>query len=67
MISNMEDLDETMEEIKRFLPYIDNWETNDIMNPRSLSKGLDKANIHAHRWLNGKEIYSRRYAITTFS
>ena len=67
MISNMEDLDETMEEIERFLPYIDNWETNDIMNPRSLRKDLDKTNIHAHRWLHGKDIYSRRYAITTFS
>ena len=66
MISNMEDLNKTMEEIERFLPYIDNWETNDIMNPRSLRKDLDKTNIHAHEWLHGKDIYSRRYAITTF-
>ena len=57
----------TMEEIERFLPYIDNWMTSDTMNPRSLSKDLDKTNIHAHRWLHGKEIYPRRYAITTFS
>ena len=48
MISNMEDLDETMEEIERFLPYIDNWKTNDIMNPRSRRKDPDKTNIHAH-------------------
>ena len=67
MISNMEDQDETLEEIERFLPYIDNRETNDIMNPRSLRKAPDKTNIHAHRWLHGKDIYSRRYAITTFS
>ena len=56
-----------MEEIERFLPYIDKWKTNDIMNPRSLRKDLDKTNIHAHEWLHGKDIYSRRYAITTFS
>ena len=63
----MEDLDETMEEIERFLPYIDNWETNDIMNSRSLREALDKTNIDAHKLLHGKDIYSRRYATTTFS
>ena len=66
MISNIEDQDETIREIERFLPYVDNWETSDIMNPASLRKDLGKTNSHAHEWLQSRYIYSRRYAITTF-
>ena len=38
ILSGMKDYDECMEELERFLPYVDNWATCDQMSPKVFKK-----------------------------
>lgn len=51
LISSINEIDETLSETERFLPYIDNWMTSDTMNPGSLRQDLSRTSRHAHKWL----------------
>ncbi len=63
IISEMKDYDKCMEEVNRFLPYVDNWATCDQLSPkvfRKYRKGLLN-NIRA--WIQSNETYTVRFAI----
>ena len=46
-----------------FLPYIDNWATCDMMNPKVLKKESERLLEQVKVWLKAKETYVLRFAM----
>lgn len=63
VISEIKDYDRCIEEVNRFLPYVDNWATCDQMSPKVFKKHrlqlLDQIRI----WLKSDKTYMIRFAI----
>jgi len=63
MICEIKNYDECINEVDRFLPYVDNWATCDSMRPKVFDKNTDKLMTDIKRWLASKETYTIRFAI----
>lgn len=50
-------------ELERFLPYIDNWATCDMLRPKILSKHLPELLEKIYQWLASEDTYIVRLAI----
>lgn len=64
LITEMKDYDKTIEELNKFLPYIDNWSVCDIIKPKSFKKNKDKLMIEINKWLKSKETYTVRFGLS---
>lgn len=65
LIEQIKDFDECAKEITRFLPYIDNWATCDMMSPKVFKKNPKKTFDLVKKWIKCESIYEVRYAIVT--
>lgn len=63
IISHIKDYQSCLKEIKRFLPYIDNWATCDQLCPKVFSKHKDELIKEIKEWLNSEHLYTKRFAI----
>lgn len=65
IISEVKDYDLCMEEVKRFLPYVNNWATCDQMNPKVFGKKENREKLLSQikLWLKSKETYEIRFGI----
>ncbi len=63
IIETIRDYDECMAETERFLPYIDNWATCDMMSPKVLGKHKEKLAEAVERWLASGETYTIRFGV----
>ena len=63
IISNIKEYDKCIEEVNRFLPYIDNWATCDQLSPNVFKKNKDKLLKEIDKWLEDEHVYTRRFAI----
>ncbi len=63
LICQNPDFDEAMSQLERFLPYIDNWATCDMINPKAFSKQPEKLLSYIDRWLDSDKTYTVRFAI----
>ena len=63
IISEIKDYDKCIEEVNKFLPYVDNWATCDQMSPKVFKKNHDKLLSHIKLWINSKETYTIRFGI----
>ena len=63
IISEMKDYDDCMEEICRFLPYVDNWATCDQMSPKVFRKHRAELLEQIRRWLCSECTYTVRFAV----
>ena len=63
LIGHIRDFDACMAAVERFLPYVDNWATCDMMNPRALAK--DKAALleRIRLWLQSGHTYTVRFGV----
>ncbi len=63
LIGHIRDFDACMAAVERFLPYVDNWATCDMMNPRALTK--DKAALleRIRLWLQSGHTYTVRFGM----
>ena len=63
LIAHIRDFDACMAAVERFLPYVDNWATCDMMNPRALAK--DKAALleRIRLWLQSGHTYTVRFGM----
>lgn len=63
LIGHIRDFDACMTAVERFLPYVDNWATCDMMNPRALAK--DKAALleRIRLWLQSGHTYTVRFGM----
>lgn len=65
LISLMDDYDEVVHNMDKFLPYIDNWAVCDILSPKIFKKNTDKLYEKINIWLSSKDAYTIRFAVVT--
>ena len=63
IIMQMKDYGMCIEELERFLPYIDNWATCDMLRPKILRQHLPELSAHIDKWLQSGNTYTVRLAI----
>ena len=63
ILSSEKDFDICLEEVERFLPYIDNWATCDQLSPKIFKKHLDELLPHIETWLMSEATYTIRFGI----
>ena len=62
LIEWIKDYDEALNELERFLPYIDNWATCDMFMPKIFKKHTDELLPKIKTWLKSGHVYTIRYA-----
>lgn len=63
LISNINDYDECIKKVEKFLPYVDNWAVCDTMSPKCFSKHKDELLKKIKQWAKSKNTYTCRFAI----
>ena len=63
IISNIKDYSSCLNEVNRFLPYINNWATCDQLCPKAFNKHKDELIKEIKKWLRNDHIYTRRFAV----
>lgn len=63
LISEIRDFDRCIEEVERFLPYVDNWATCDQLSPRVFRAHKPELLAHIQTWLRSTHTYTVRFAI----
>jgi 3-methyladenine DNA glycosylase AlkD len=63
IISGIKDLNECMEDLETFLPYVDNWATCDQMSPKIFKKHKDVLLTHIKEWLESDKTYTVRFGV----
>ena len=63
IICEIRDYTLCMEEVKRFLPYVDNWATCDQMVPKVFGKKKEDLLEQIKIWIHSDETYTVRYGI----
>ena len=63
IIMESKDYGSCIGELERFLPYIDNWATCDMLRPKILCKHLPELLEKIYQWLSSEDTYTVRLAI----
>ena len=63
LISLIKDYQICLNEVDRFLPYVDNWGTCDQLSPKAFAKHKDELIVSIKKWLKSKHTYTIRFAI----
>ncbi len=63
LIENIKDIDECYSELERFLPYVDNWATCDMMSPKAIINDKERLLKSAEGWIDSEPVYVKRYGI----
>ena len=61
IISEMKDYDACMEEVNRFLPFVDNWATCDQMSPKIFRKHHQELTENIKSWIGSEKTYTIRF------
>lgn len=64
LIEQIKDYDECLVELKRFLPYIDNWATCDLLALRLVKKHLDVFIKEIYKFMESEHTYIIRFVIS---
>lgn len=54
-----------LEQLEKFLPYVDNWATCDMMSAKVFKKNLPLVYEHVKRWLKSDKTYTIRFGVVT--
>ena len=63
IIEKIKDYEECINALNAFLPYVDNWATCDMMNPKVLKKEPERLLEQVKVWMKAKETYVVRFAM----
>ena len=63
IISGIKDMDLCMEELEKFLPYVDNWATCDQMSPKVFKKHKEELLEHIKEWICSDKAYTVRFGV----
>lgn len=63
LVEGMKDFDKCLAEVDRFLPYVDNWATCDMMRPKVFKKNPEALLPKVEDWMASGETYTVRYGI----
>ncbi len=59
------DVESYIEELEKFLPYIDNWATCDMMGPKVFKKNLPLVYEYIKKWIASGDTYTIRFGVVT--
>lgn len=63
VVEQIKDYEECLVQTERFLPYIDNWATCDMMAPKVFAKHKAELLGPVRRWIDSSETYTIRYGV----
>ena len=63
VLAEIKDFGVCIEEVKNFLPYIDNWATCDQLSPKVFKKYREELLTHIKEWINSDKTYTVRFGI----
>lgn len=63
IISGIKDFDRCIEELEKFLPYVDNWATCDQISPIAFKKEPEKLIPYIDNWIASEDVYTVRFGI----
>lgn len=63
IIEKINNFDECIFYLEIFLPYIDNWATCDMLNPKIFKTNCEKLLEKIYQWINSDSVYTVRFAI----
>ncbi len=63
LIETISDYEKCVAEINRFLPFVDNWATCDMMRPKIFKKHLPELLPEIKNWLKSEHTYAVRFGI----
>ena len=63
LICQMRCFEDCINELERFLPYVDNWATCDSISPKIFSKHTDELLVYIKTWISSNHVYTVRFAI----
>lgn len=63
IIQEIKDFDLCIAELERFLPYIDNWATCDMLRPKCFKKHTNELYEYVKKWIKSDKVYTVRYAL----
>ena len=63
LVAEIRDYDICVEEVERFLPYVDNWAVCDIFSPRVFRKNKDKLIDKIREWSASEHPYTCRFGM----
>ena len=63
IVSEIKDFSSCMTEVKRFLPFVDNWATCDQMSPKVFKKHRQELLPHISQWIASDQTYTVRFAV----
>lgn len=64
LIEQIKDFERCIEELDRFLPYVDNWATCDICSPKILGKHIPNLVPVLRKWIASKKTYTCRFGMS---
>ena len=62
-VEQMSDFKACIEELDRFLPFVDNWATCDMMRPKCFKQHLEELLPEIERWMESSDVYAVRFGI----
>jgi 3-methyladenine DNA glycosylase AlkD len=63
IIEKINNFDECIFYLDEFLPYIDNWATCDMLNPKIFKTNYEKLLEKIYQWINSDSVYTVRFGI----
>ena len=63
LISGIKDFDTCIEEVERFLPYVDCWPVSDQSSPKAFKKHHDRLIGYVEKWIASEHIYTSRFGM----
>ena len=63
LIAKIKNFDECVEEVEKFLPFIDCWPVCDQATPNVFKKNHDKLLPLVKKWINSNHVYTARFGI----
>ena len=65
ILSYLHDFNVVINELERFLPYVDNWATCDQLSPVVFKKNKDLVLKYIYKWIKSKHVFTVRFAVKT--
>ncbi len=63
IVCDFQDYGKTVDYLDKFLPYVDNWATCDLLKPKAFKKNRERLLNDIDRWIKSDRTYTKRFAI----
>ena len=63
LIEQIKDFDILIRELEKFLPFVDNWATCDMLRPKIFRAHLPRLKVKCLEWIEAKDTYTVRFGI----